>query len=86
MVRLLAPVLLVGCLFSATLGVSISSSLKSRDENLPARVPYIFPAPGTDPVRNATPKPVTNLTELQIADKIRSRRTNGTLLALDGTL
>ncbi|KAK7035514.1 hypothetical protein VNI00_011807 [Paramarasmius palmivorus] len=70
MVRLLAPVLLVGCLFSAALGVSISSLLKSRDDNLPARVPYVFPAPGTDP----------------IADKIRSRRTNGTLLDLDGAL
>ncbi|KAF9263417.1 4-carboxymuconolactone decarboxylase [Marasmius fiardii PR-910] len=43
---------------------------EKRDDDLPARVPYIFPAPGTDP----------------IADKIRSRRTNGTLLDLDGVL
>ncbi|KAI9060298.1 4-carboxymuconolactone decarboxylase [Trametes sanguinea] len=43
---------------------------KRRDANLPARVPYVFPAPGTDP----------------IADEIRSRRPNGTLLALDGVL
>ncbi|RDB16688.1 hypothetical protein Hypma_002471 [Hypsizygus marmoreus] len=41
-----------------------------RDDNFPARVPYIFPAPGTD----------------SIADAIRARRPNGTLLALDGVL
>ncbi|KAJ7892499.1 AhpD-like protein, partial [Mycena olivaceomarginata] len=41
-----------------------------RDNNLPARVPYIFPPPGTDP----------------IADAIRARRTNGPLLDLDGVL
>ncbi|PIL35911.1 hypothetical protein GSI_01571 [Ganoderma sinense ZZ0214-1] len=41
-----------------------------RDDNLPARVPYIFPAPGTDAV----------------ADTIRARRVNGTLLDLDGVL
>ncbi|KAG5342948.1 putative glycosidase C21B10.07 [Termitomyces sp. T112] len=44
--------------------------LGKRDDDLPARVPYIFPAPGTDP----------------IADAIRARRANGTLLALDGVL
>lgn len=47
-----------------------AGALAKRDDDLPARVPYIFPAPGTDP----------------IADKIRSRRTNGTLLDLDGVL
>ncbi|TFK90032.1 4-carboxymuconolactone decarboxylase [Polyporus arcularius HHB13444] len=41
-----------------------------RDDNLPARVPYIFPTPGTDAV----------------ADAIRARRENGTLLDLDGVL
>ncbi|KAJ7925610.1 AhpD-like protein [Mycena leptocephala] len=45
-------------------------NLDKRDDNLPARVPYVFPPPGTDP----------------IADAIRSRRTNGTLLDLDGVL
>ncbi|KAJ7052894.1 hypothetical protein C8F01DRAFT_1375683 [Mycena amicta] len=39
-----------------------------QESSLPARVPYIFPAPGTDP----------------IADALRARRTNGTLLDLDG--
>ncbi|KAF5389390.1 hypothetical protein D9757_004284 [Collybiopsis confluens] len=46
------------------------TELKKRDDNLPARVPYVFPPPGTDP----------------IADAIRARRTNGTLLDLDGVL
>ncbi|TBU40798.1 4-carboxymuconolactone decarboxylase [Dichomitus squalens] len=41
-----------------------------RDDNLPARVPYVFPPPGTDAVANA----------------IRQRRVNGTLLDLDGVL
>ncbi|KAI0046072.1 hypothetical protein FA95DRAFT_1589605 [Auriscalpium vulgare] len=41
-----------------------------RDDNLPARVPYVFPAPGTDPV----------------ADALRARRPNNTLLDLDGVL
>ncbi|KAJ6561479.1 4-carboxymuconolactone decarboxylase [Mycena vulgaris] len=44
--------------------------VQRRDENLPARVPYVFPPPGTS----------------AIADEIRSRRGNGTLLALDGAL
>ncbi|KAJ3489128.1 hypothetical protein NLI96_g2355 [Meripilus lineatus] len=43
---------------------------KEVNAHLPARVPYIFPAPGTN----------------QIADSIRARRTNGTLLDLDGVL
>ncbi|KAI0745999.1 4-carboxymuconolactone decarboxylase [Earliella scabrosa] len=42
----------------------------ARDDNLPARVPYVFPPPGTDAV----------------ADAIRARRENGTLLDLDGAL
>jgi alkylhydroperoxidase family enzyme len=44
--------------------------VQKRDNNLPARVSYVFPEPGTDP----------------IADAIRARRANGTLLALDGVL
>ncbi|KAI0744191.1 4-carboxymuconolactone decarboxylase [Daedaleopsis nitida] len=46
------------------------TSLAPRDDDLPARVPYVFPAPGTDAV----------------ADSIRARRENGTLLDLDGVL
>ncbi|KAF5354707.1 hypothetical protein D9756_005216 [Leucocoprinus leucothites] len=45
-------------------------ALQERDDNLPARVPYVFPPPGTN----------------EIADDIRKRRVNGTLLALDGAL
>jgi len=45
-------------------------SLAKRDDFFPARVPYVLPLPGTDP----------------IADAIRARRENGTLLALDGVL
>ncbi|KAF8193104.1 4-carboxymuconolactone decarboxylase [Mycena galopus ATCC 62051] len=45
-------------------------TMGKRDDNLPARVPYVFPLPGTDP----------------IADDIRARRTNSTLLDLDGVL
>ncbi|KAK0212920.1 4-carboxymuconolactone decarboxylase [Desarmillaria ectypa] len=44
--------------------------LGKRDDNIPARVPYIFPEAGTDP----------------LADSIRARRTNGVLLDLDGVL
>lgn len=29
-------------------------ALVRRDDNLPARVPYVFPAPGTDPVRDCS--------------------------------
>ncbi|KAJ7041201.1 AhpD-like protein [Mycena alexandri] len=51
-------------------GVIGDVNLDRRDDNLPARVPYVFPPPpGTDP----------------IADAIRARR-NGTLLDLDGVL
>ncbi|KAJ3984970.1 4-carboxymuconolactone decarboxylase [Lentinula detonsa] len=53
-----------------SLGGSLGRVLEKRDDNLPARVPYVFPPPGTDP----------------IADAIRARRTNGTLLDLDGVL
>ncbi|KAF9446392.1 hypothetical protein P691DRAFT_776898 [Macrolepiota fuliginosa MF-IS2] len=49
---------------------SIAAPLERRDDDLPARVPYVFPPPGTN----------------EIADEIRQRRTNGTLLALDGVL
>ncbi|KAK0504848.1 AhpD-like protein [Armillaria luteobubalina] len=44
--------------------------LEKRDDNIPARVPYIFPEAGTD----------------SLADSIRARRTNGVLLDLDGVL
>ncbi|KAG6907664.1 hypothetical protein DXG01_007868 [Tephrocybe rancida] len=55
------------------LGAALQPSQRvpeKRDDNFPARVPYVFPPPGTDP----------------IADDIRARRVNGTLLALDGAL
>jgi hypothetical protein len=34
-------------------GVPESRDFQRRDENLPARVPYIFPEPGTDPIADA---------------------------------
>ncbi|KAJ7098722.1 4-carboxymuconolactone decarboxylase [Mycena belliarum] len=64
---------LLFALFAAVFAVASGSAfaeVQPRDENLPARVPYVFPRPGTN----------------QIADDIRSRRENGTLLALDGAL
>ncbi|KAJ7498475.1 4-carboxymuconolactone decarboxylase [Mycena latifolia] len=61
--------LLFATLFTIVAGSAVAE-VQRRDENLPARVPYVFPAPGTDP----------------IADAIRARRVNGTLLALDGAL
>ncbi|KAF5386001.1 hypothetical protein D9615_002505 [Tricholomella constricta] len=55
----------------SSFGVALQPPVKEkRDDNFPARVPYVFPEPGTDP----------------IADAIRARRANGTLLALDGAL
>ncbi|KAF9461289.1 4-carboxymuconolactone decarboxylase [Collybia nuda] len=58
-------------LIATSLGVTLPlPELASRDDNLPARVPYVFPAPGTN----------------AIADAIRARRTDGVLLALDGAL
>ena len=37
--------------------------LEERDDNLPARVPYVFPAPGTDAVRAQLREgPITRLT------------------------
>lgn len=36
-------------------------TLDNRDENLPARVPYVFPAPGTDPVSKLVLQPTDNL-------------------------
>ncbi|KAK7062150.1 putative glycosidase C21B10.07 [Favolaschia claudopus] len=64
--------LLVPCIVSILLGLARGSAVdvQRRDQFLPARVPYVLPAPGTDP----------------IADAIRERRGNGTLLALDGAL
>ncbi|KAG6809196.1 hypothetical protein H0H92_001195 [Tricholoma furcatifolium] len=50
--------------------LELPSALEKRDDYFPARVPYVFPPPGTDP----------------IADAIRARRENGTLLALDSVL
>ncbi|KAI0313896.1 AhpD-like protein [Amylostereum chailletii] len=44
--------------------------LARRDDDLPARVPYVFPEPGTD----------------ALADSIRAHRPNNTLLDLDGVL
>ncbi|KAJ7127940.1 AhpD-like protein [Mycena epipterygia] len=62
---------LVCCLATTVVGnTTHGPNLDKRDDNLPARVPYVFPPPGTDP----------------IADAIRARRTNGTLLDLDGVL
>ncbi|KAI0072659.1 4-carboxymuconolactone decarboxylase [Panus rudis PR-1116 ss-1] len=72
----LVPVLLVLFLFATSMSSSVEARPmgarlgQKRDDNLPARVPYVFPEPGTDPV----------------ADTIRSRRTNNTLLDLDGVL
>ncbi|KAJ7154142.1 4-carboxymuconolactone decarboxylase [Mycena filopes] len=60
--------LLLAALFAQV--ASGSAITQKRDANNPARVPYVFPAPGTD----------------AIADAIRARRVNGTLLALDGAL
>ncbi|TBU33668.1 4-carboxymuconolactone decarboxylase [Dichomitus squalens] len=58
--------------FTALANVVIATKrvVVKRDDNLPARVPYVFPPPGTDAV----------------ADAIRQRRVNGTLLDLDGVL
>lgn len=64
-----------------------ADALVRRDKNLPARLPYVFPAPGTSEA--SRPRIIhSSLSHerLQIADHIRSRRTNGTLLALDGML
>ncbi|KAH9858413.1 4-carboxymuconolactone decarboxylase [Lenzites betulinus] len=61
---------LIFCLLAAFFGTVLAHSPVKRDDNLPARVPYVFPAPGTNAV----------------ADAIRARRTNGTLLDLDGVL
>ncbi|KAK7472630.1 hypothetical protein VKT23_000743 [Stygiomarasmius scandens] len=60
----------IGLLCIGTGAASLVPEVAKRDDNLPARVPYVFPEPGTDP----------------IADHIRERRTNGTLLDLDGVL
>ena len=58
-----------------------------RDDNLPARVPYIFPPPGTDAVCGRGPLSARDPNRsLQVADSIRARRVNGTLLDLDGVL
>ncbi|KAJ7068665.1 4-carboxymuconolactone decarboxylase [Mycena amicta] len=63
--------LFFSALFAVVRGAPLPASQpQQRDDDAPARVPYVFPPPGTDP----------------IADAIRARRTNGTLLALDGAL
>jgi len=70
-VQPLLPLLILSSLVCNAWGVALQTHVvHERDDNLPARVPYVFPAPGTDP----------------IADAIRARRVNGTLLALDGAL
>ncbi|THH04704.1 hypothetical protein EW146_g10110 [Bondarzewia mesenterica] len=66
-----AFLILFTCMLGFVSGRSTTlSSFETRDDGLPARVPYVFPPPGTDP----------------IADAIRARRENGTLLDLDGVL
>ncbi|KAI0066079.1 4-carboxymuconolactone decarboxylase [Artomyces pyxidatus] len=55
---------------AATTQAKSMASQEKRDDNLPARVPYVFPSPGTDAV----------------ADALRARRPNNTLLDLDGVL
>lgn len=44
--------LLLTSLVTTVLGAAIQPPrlLEKRDDDLPARVPYVFPAPGTDPV------------------------------------
>jgi hypothetical protein len=44
---------LFAALFAAARGSAVpaAENVQRRDENLPARVPYVFPAPGTDAVR-----------------------------------
>ncbi|KAJ8456378.1 hypothetical protein ONZ45_g18741 [Pleurotus djamor] len=68
----LAQTLRFAVLFLAVLPAVYSGviNVSKRDDDLPARVPYVFPPPGTD----------------ALADTIRSRRANGTLLDLDGVL
>ncbi|EJD54393.1 hypothetical protein AURDEDRAFT_118894 [Auricularia subglabra TFB-10046 SS5] len=63
-------VLLALLLAVFNVGASPHVEVLRRDKNLPARLPYVFPPPGAS----------------IIADRIRSRRTNQTLLALDGIL
>jgi len=58
------------CLAISTSVVHGSPRLAERDDNLPARVPYVFPPPGTN----------------ALADQVRQRRPNDTLLDLDGVL
>ncbi|THV02668.1 hypothetical protein K435DRAFT_792446 [Dendrothele bispora CBS 962.96] len=71
MVSVLSVFGLFTLLLSSTLASAVPKpALAKRDNGVSARVPYIFPAPGTD----------------EIADEIRARRTNGTLLDLDGAL
>ncbi|KAG6862241.1 hypothetical protein C0995_002172 [Termitomyces sp. Mi166 len=70
--KLLYLLLAVVNLATTVLGAAlrVHEPLEKRDDFFPARVPYVLPPPGTDP----------------IADAIRARRDNGTLLALDGVL
>ncbi|KAI8972257.1 4-carboxymuconolactone decarboxylase [Trametes punicea] len=68
--RVPQSLLLFFCALPALVGTVLGYALEKRDENLPARVPYVFPPSGTDPV----------------ADEIRARRPNGILTALDGVL
>lgn len=49
------------------------ANLKSRDDNDPARVPYVFPPPGTDAVRNKALNPA--LFVYQHTDRRRNTRT-----------
>ena len=75
----------------ATLVSALSIQHATRDDNLPARVPYVFPSPGADPVSFTLRVPATrttqaNLPRTKVADALRSRRVNGTLLDLDGVL
>ena len=70
---------------------ALSVQHTTRDDNLPARVPYIFPPPGADAVSFpfrvlATRTTQTNFARTKVADALRSRRVNGTLLDLDGVL
>ena len=59
----------------------------------PARVPYVFPPPGTNQVGSYHPQPPISMEllmicclSLKVADKIRERRRNGELIDLDAVL
>ncbi|OJT02371.1 hypothetical protein TRAPUB_7095 [Trametes pubescens] len=58
------------CGLALLMGTVVGHAPVKRDDNLPARVPYVFPAPGTDSVRRFKPI-VTRSSHIKVTSSLQ---------------